>query len=110
VVDICAPAPSGGLAVSMVGTAVEVLLWVLCQALRFPPAVVASLIFRPAVAQDLGLDLKEIGLNGGGTTHAPQERWKPQRLLGLSGIPEHPSACATNAFACIIAGAAGESH
>jgi hypothetical protein len=38
------------------------------DALRLLPGVVASLVFILAVAQNLGLDLKEIGLNGGGTT------------------------------------------
>jgi hypothetical protein len=38
-----------------------------------------------AVAQDLGLDLKEIGLNGGGTTDAPQQRCKPKHQLALHG-------------------------
>jgi hypothetical protein len=33
--------------------------------------VVASRAFEPAVAQDLGLDLKEIGLNRRSTTDAP---------------------------------------
>jgi hypothetical protein len=44
--------------------------------MRFLPGV---------VAQDLGLDLKEIGLNGGGTTHAPQQRCKPEHQLALHG-------------------------
>ena len=30
-----------------------------------------SRVFILAIAQDLGLDRKEIGLNGAGTTHAP---------------------------------------
>jgi hypothetical protein len=34
----------------------------------------------------LGLDLKEIGLNGAGTTHAPQQRCKPEHQLALHGI------------------------
>jgi len=33
-----------------------------------------SLVFILTVAQDLGPVLKEIGLNGAGTTHAPQQR------------------------------------
>jgi hypothetical protein len=52
------------------------------NALRF----VASLVFILAVAQDLGLDLKEIGLNGAGMTHAPQQRCKPEHQLALHGI------------------------
>ena len=45
-----------------------------------------SLVFIVAVAEDLGLDLKEIGLNGAGTTHAPQQRCKPVHQLVLHGI------------------------
>jgi hypothetical protein len=45
-----------------------------------------SLVFILAVAQDLGLDPKEIGLNGAGTTHAPQRRCKPEHQLALHGI------------------------
>ena len=45
-----------------------------------------SRVFILAIAQDLGLDLKEIGLNGAGTTHAPQQRCKPVHQLVLHGI------------------------
>ena len=54
-------------------------------ALRFVLGVVASLVFMPVVAQDLGLDRKEIGLNGGGTTYSPQQRCKPEHQLALHG-------------------------
>src|SRR5262249_45805530 len=40
-----------------------------------------SRVFIP-IAQDLGLDLKEIGLNGAGMTHAPQQRLQ-------AGAPAH---------------------
>jgi len=53
------------------------------DALRFLPGVVAGPVFILAVARDLGLDLKDIGLNGGGTTHAPQQRCKPEHRLAL---------------------------
>jgi hypothetical protein len=42
-----------------------------------------SLVFILAVAQDLGLVLKEIGLNGAGTMHAPQQRCKAEHQLAL---------------------------
>ncbi|HKD76407.1 MAG TPA: hypothetical protein VKB76_12970 [Ktedonobacterales bacterium] len=45
-----------------------------------------SRVFILAIAQDLGLDLKEIGLNGAGTTHAPQQRCKPEYQLALHVI------------------------
>ena len=45
-----------------------------------------SLVFILTAAQDLGLDLKVIGLNGAGTTHAPQQRCKPEYQLALHVI------------------------
>jgi hypothetical protein len=76
---------------------VSVLAWSNCSlenaigdTLRFLPGVVASLVFIPAVAQNLGLNLnlylKESGLNGAGTTHAPQQRCKPEHQRALHGI------------------------
>ena len=55
------------------------------DALRFLLDFIASLVVTPVVAEDLGLDLKEIGLNSGGTTHAPQQRCKPEYQLALHG-------------------------
>ena len=37
----------------------------------------------PAIAQDLSLDLKEIGLDAGGPPDPPQQRREPQHQLAL---------------------------
>jgi hypothetical protein len=36
-----------------------------------------------AIAQDLGLDPEQIGLNGGGATQTPQQRCQPKHQLAL---------------------------
>jgi len=66
-----------------------------------PPGLVTNLMVIPAVAEDLGLDLKKIGLNGGGTTHAPQQRCDPEHQLALhrsSGVVINGDSC----FECLV--------
>src|SRR5215472_2557954 len=66
-----------------------------------PPGLVTNVMVIPAVAEDLGLDLKKIGLNGGGTTHAPQQRCDPEHQLALhrsSGVVINGDSC----FECLV--------
>src|SRR4029077_14693116 len=55
------------------------------NALGFLLGVVASHQLHPAVAQNLGLDLQEIGLNGSAAADAPQQGRKPEHELALDG-------------------------
>jgi len=66
-----------------------------------PPGLVTNLMVIPAVAEDLGLDLKKIGLNGGGTTHAPQQRCKAGHQLALHGS-SGVVICDDIRFECLI--------
>ena len=67
---------------------------------RFCP-VSSAVSFILAVAQNLGLDLKEIGLNSGGTTHAPQQRCKAGHQLALHGS-SGVVICDDIRFECLI--------
>jgi hypothetical protein len=63
--------------------------------------VPSAVSFILAVAQNLGLDLKEIGLNGGSTTHAPQQRCKAGHQLALHGS-SGVVICDDIRFECLI--------